>query len=382
MSLEEKRAYLSRIHGRYRRAGKEHKGLILDEFTAVCGYDRKYALRLLNRPFQQTRGKPGPKQEYGSEVLEPLKKIWLAAEQICSKRLKQAMPLWLKHCPEVDDVLEKKLVKLSPATIDRLLKPFRSQGQRRRWPIKPGSLLKREIPIRTSNQDIETVGYLEADTVAHGGGSMAGDFIWSVTFTDIISGWTEVRAVWNRSAASILEHVRGLEEELAFGLLGFDSDNGSEFINHGLQKYFTDRPKGVKWTRSRPYHKNDNAHVEQKNWTMVRQLFGYERMENPAAVELMNKLYREEWSLLQNFYSPSMKLKTSTRVGSRYKKTYDEAQTPYERLLARPKSELKEAQMKLLAEKFGASNPFKVKERIERGLRAVLNLNRKYKAAA
>jgi hypothetical protein len=230
-------------------------------------------------------------------VLAPLKVIWLACEQMCSKRLKVAVALWLPFYEQeygaLAEPVRQKLLRMSAATIDRLLKP-----ERARYPGKglcgtrPGGLLKHQIPIRTDNDDVDRPGYLEADTVAHCGNSLAGDFVWSVTFTDIYSQWTENRAVWNKGAQGVLQQVKEVEAGLAFELLGFDVDNGSEFLAFHLWRYLLDRPQPVPLTRSRPYRKNDQAHVEQKNWTHVRQLLGYQRLEQPELVPLINDLYR------------------------------------------------------------------------------------------
>lgn len=233
-------------------------------------------------------------------------------------------------------------------------------------------LLKHHIPIRTGNWDITRPGFIEADTVAHCGNSLAGDFIWSLVFTDIFSGWTQLRATWNKGAFGIQQQIIDLEKQTPFAIAGFDCDNGSEFLNYPLLEYFTQRKTPVAFTRSRPYHKNDNAHVEQKNWTHVRQLLGWDRLENPQLVERINDLYRKEWSAYQNFFCPSMKLVSKERVRSRYRKRYDAPQTPYERLLqsqgvsAEKKQELQAAYARL--------NPFALKKIIEEKLGKIFAL--------
>ena len=212
-------------------------------------------------------------------------------------------------------------------------------------------------------------GWFEADTVAHCGNSLAGDFIWSLTFTDIWSGWTEMRAVWNRGAEGVVAGITEMEQELAFPVLGFDSDNGSEFLNHHLWRYFARRRRPVKFTRSRPYHKNDNAHVEQKQWTHVRQLLGYDRLEDRRLVEPINALYTGPWSQFHNFFCPSVKLKTKERIGAKYRRRYDKPQTPYQRLVA-SRRVAKEAK-KTLREVYESLDPFELKERIEKGLKTI-----------
>lgn len=376
MSLQSKREYLGQIRLRYRRAGRLNKGRILDEYCLVCGYERKYAIKRLAADPQGVRRKPGRKARYNKELLLPaLKQVWLASDQMCSKRLRAALPKWLPHLPGLSTESKTHLLSLSPATIDRLLKPLRV-----RYPgkglagTKPGTLLKHHIPIRTGNWDIRQPGFIEADTVAHCGNSLAGDFVWSLVFTDIFSGWTQLRAVWNKGAAGIHEQIMDLEKQTPFTLKGFDCDNGSEFLNYPLLHYFTRRAEPVAFTRSRPYHKNDNAHVEQKNWTHVRQLLGWDRIENPQAVERINDLYRKEWSAYQNFFCPNMKLVSKTRARSRYIKRYDPPQTPYERLLQSPRLNAKNKHQ--LQATYTALNPFVLKKTIELKLKKIFALNR------
>jgi hypothetical protein len=248
------------------------------------------------------------------------------------------LPLWRPAYEQRHGVLpsevRRKLEAISAPTLDRLLAPYRMKVLKRRGGTKPGRLLRTQIPVRCETWDIDRPGYLEADTVDHGGDSTAGDFMRSITYTDIYSGWTEQAAIWNKSGARVLTQTRRIEAELPFPLLGFDSDNGGEFLNHALWRYFHRRGRPVHFTRSRAYRKNDNAHVEQKNWTKVRQLLGYARYDQPELVELVHDLYRNEWRLLQNFFQPIMKLKKKERHGSRVKKTYDRPQTPAQRLLA------------------------------------------------
>jgi len=379
MSPQAKWEYLEAIRGRYRSSGRRDKGLILDEFCAVCGYSRKYAVRLLSRGRPRRRNRPGPPRRYGPEVVTVLKRIWLAAEQMCSKRLKAALPLWLPHYERkygaLPEATRQRVLALSPATMDRLLKPIRAKSGRKGLSgTRPGTLLRQQIPIQTQPWDITQPGFLEADTVAHCGNSLAGSFIWSLTFTDIYSGWTENRAVWNKGSAGVLAQIQDIEEQLAFPLLGFDSDNGSEFLNHHLWRYFAQRPAPVAFTRSRPYRKNDNAHVEQKHWTHVRQLFGYDRFDRPQMLDPMNRLYAQEWSLLQNYFCPSMKLKSKERLGARYRRCYESPRTPYERLLAC--DQIAPQAKQRLQQTFASLDPFALKKGIERQLKIIFNLLR------
>lgn len=373
MGKHEKRAYLKQIKPRYKKASKAEKQPILDEFCAVCGYNRKYAIRVLNgRKSPKGAGQPGRKPTYDHDkILQPLKRIWLATDQMCSKKLTAAIPLWLPFYDEayepMENNIQQQLLKLSPATIDRLLKPTRLNAKAKGLSgTKPGSLLRNQIPIRTHAWDITQPGFMEADTVAHCGNSLVGDFVWSLTMTDYDCGWTECRATWNKGAHGVLEQIQCVENNLPFTLKGFDCDNGSEFLNHHLVRYFQDHPKGVHFTRSRPYKKNDNAHVEQKNWTHVRQLFGYDRFDKPLLVDLMNDLYRNEWSLLQNYFCPTMKLKDKQRINSKYKRQYHQPQTPYQRLMT--SEHINQEAKEKLKTRYLTLNPFTLQRQIQQKL--------------
>jgi hypothetical protein len=367
--------YLLAIWERYQRVGRRFKSKILDEFCAVCGYTRKYAIGLLSHKPQRRQRKPGPRRRYDGEVLAPLKAIWLAAEQLCSKRLKAALPLWLPFYEQergsLAEPVRKKLLQISPASIDRLLRKERARYRGKGLcGTRPGGMLKHQIPIRTDNDDVDRPGFLEVDTVAHCGNSLAGDFIWSITFTDIFCQWTENRATWNRGAGGVLGQTKDVELNLPFELLGFDVDNGSEFLCYHLWRYLLDRPRPVPLTRSRPYRKNDQAHVEQKNWTHVRQLLGYQRLEQPEKIPLMNDLYRT-WGLLHNFFCPSLKLLSKTRKGAKTIRKYSPPQTPYQRLMQ--SNHLTQEQKLKLKNQFQQLNPLQLKREIEQKLKLVFN---------
>ena len=375
MGRRSKNEYFRAIWDRYQRAGRRYKSKILDEFCAVCGYSRKYAIGLLGRKPGWRRKKPGPPRRYDGRVFESLKALWLASEQLCSKRLKAALPLWLPFYEAEHGALEesvrRKLLRISAATIDRLLKKERARYRGKGLcGTRPGGLLKHQIPIRTDNDDVDRPGFLEADTVAHCGNSLAGDFIWSLTFTDIFCQWTENRAIGNKGAHGVLQQVKDLEANLPFELLGFDVDNGSEFLTFHLWRYLLDRPRPVPLTRSRPYRKNDQAHVEQKNWTHGRQLLGYQRLEQPELVPLINELYRT-WGLLHNFFHPNLKLLSKTRKGSKTLRKYSPPQTPYQRLVQ--SEHLSPEQKQKLQSQFQQLNPLRLKEQIEQQLKMVFD---------
>jgi hypothetical protein len=325
---------------------------------------------LLNqRGKPKTRRRAGRKPIYASpELMIALKRIWFASDQMCSKKLR--LPFYERRYKALSQETQARLLSVSAATIDRLLKPVRvAHGRRGLGGTRPGSLLKNQIPIRTDFWDVSQPGFMEADTVAHCGNSLAGDFVWSLTMTDILTTWTENRATWNKGAQGVLAQIQDIEASLAFDLLGFDCDNGSEFLNYHLVRYFSDHPSIKAFTRSRPYKKNDNAHVEQKNWSHVRQLFGYDRFEDQTLVAMMNNLYANEWSQYQNHFCPSMKLVSKQRINSKYYKKYDSPQTPYHRVMASDHV-IEDAKIELEAV-HNRLNPFILKQAIERKLRSI-----------
>jgi transposase InsO family protein len=371
MSLSAKRESLARIHGRYQRAGRPHKQRILDEFCATCGYHRKAALRLLNRALATAPPKrSGPKLTYDpAEVLPVLKAIWLASDQLCSKLLRAALPEWLEHFERrsapLPEALRKKLLAISPAQIDRLLRPARVQHPKKGLSAtRPGTLLRHQVPTRSGPPDTRRPGSVEADTVAHCDDSTEGDYVNSLTFTELFSGWTENRAVWNKSADAVLAQLQDLETQVPYEMKDFHTDNGGEFLNWALHRHLTGRAAKMPWTRSRAYRKNDNAHCEQKNWTHVRQLFGHERFRHPELVPWMNDLYANEWSRFTNHFKPTFKLLKREKKNGRTKRIYEKTpQTPYQRLLDSP--DIPEATKTKLQAEHAALDPFALKKSIE-----------------
>jgi len=386
MSLSAKRESLVRIHGRYQRAGRPHKTRILDEFCATCGYHRKAALRLLNRPLPVGPPKrSGPKVIYEpKELLPVLKAVWLASDQLCSKLLQAALPEWLEHherrCAPLPEAFRKKLLKISPAQIDRLLRSTRVQHPKKGLSAtRPGTLLRHAVPTRGGPPDTTRPGSVEADTVAHCDDSTEGDYVNSLTFTELFSGWTENRAVWNKSAEAVLMQLQQLEGQVPYVMKDFHTDNGGEFLNWALHRHLNGREVKLPWTRSRAYRKNDNAHCEQKNWTHVRQLFGHERFAHPELVPLMNDLYGREWSQFTNHFKPTFKLLKREKKGGRTVRVYEKKpQTPYQRLLGSP--EIAEATKLRLRAEHAALDPFELKKSIEIKLKKFFtelgNLNR------
>ena len=305
--------YAEAMRERYRLGSRVEKGRILDEFTTVTGYHRKSAIRLLSGQRRALRGKRiGRPRRYDDEVVEALKEVWETADRICGKRLEPFMGELVGKLQEWEELrvtteVVERLCGLSASTIDRLLRRYKDRGLRRPWSTtKPGSLLKASIPIRTFTEwNEDQPGFIEVDLVAHCGESTEGFYLTTLTGVDIATCWVECQAVWGKGQERVGGAVHEMSRSLPFPLLGLDSDNGSEFINHHLYSY-CDR-KGITFTRSRPYKKNDNAHVEQKNWSVVRRPVGYDRYSTKAALAQLHKVHRLA-SLYINFFQPVMKL--------------------------------------------------------------------------
>ena len=333
------REYVEAVRGRYLMAAKAEKSKILDELTQVIGYRRKAAIRLLRRQNKSSANrKRGRPRRYVPAVVGALKVAWEATDHLCSKRLQPFLPelvaILRNHgeggtlTAEIGD----QLCQISPSTIDRLLRPYRRVSERRPLSTtRPGSLLKNSIPIRTfADWKEHGPDFLEADLVAHCGESVEGFYLNTLSTVDVASGWSECRGVWGKGQIRVRAAVHRIRERLPFPMLGLDSDNGSEFINQHLYAYCRD--EGVTFTRSRSYKKNDSCHVEQRNWSVVRRLIGYDRYKSRAALEALNRVY-DLLRLYINFFQPVMKLKHKTRNGAKVYKIYDTAQTPYQRLL-------------------------------------------------
>jgi hypothetical protein len=336
MSARAKREYVAAIYERYRQAGRRDKGHILSEFCAVTGYHRKATIRLLNHP---APGAVRPRRQrplrYGVSTIEALRAIWTAAGYPWSVRLKALLPLWLpwaRRRLRLRPRTEEQLLRISARQIDRRLAPYRRELVKRLYGrTKPGTLLKHHIPLRTDRWDVSTPGFTEIDLVAHCGTLGDGEFVHSLNLTDIQTTWVETAAVLGRGQAGVQAALEELRQALPFRLCGIDSDNGSEFINQHLWDYC--QAHEIQFTRGRPYKKDDNAHIEQKNWTHVRKLLGYVRYDTPAAQAAMQALYRHELRLFQNLFLPSVKLLRKERVGSRVRRRYDAPRTPLERVL-------------------------------------------------
>lgn len=375
MSNKAKKEYLLEVRKRYFSSTKVEKQKILDEFCCTCLYNRKYAIRLINNLEKvKTKSKKSgrPKKYDHPLILEFIKSLWICSNLACSKRLKAMIPLWLPFYDKHLSVeIKSLLLEISPATIDRLLHKIKRKYKKLGLSTtKPGSLLKKQVPIKTNQWDEFRPGFFEADTVAHCGGSLSGSFIYSVNLTDIATGWIQTRAVWGKGQSGVFEALKTIQSSLPFKILGFDSDNGNEFLNNYLVAYFTKHK--VQFTRSREYHKNDNAHIEQKNWTHIRQYLGYHRFDNPQILPLLNKLYCNEWHLFFNFFVPSAKLISKHREGSTTIKKHDSPKTPFQRLV--DSREIKSNVKKQLYSVYNSLNPFFLQNSIKEQIVNILKL--------
>jgi len=368
---------LRAIYERYRKARKREKKVILSEFCANAGYNRKYAIRLLNGP-RPERCKSEPRRgrgvSYSQEVVTLLTAVWEAAGYPWSVRLKALLPLWMpwirKHYRVRPDI-ERQLLRMSARQMDRRLKAQKTQRRRRLYGrTKPGYLLKHHIPVKTDRWDVTTPGFTEVDLVSHSGNSASGEFAHTLNVTDIHSTWTESRAVLGRGETAVQRALNEIAGVLPFALLGVDSDNGSEFINWHLKSWC--ERKQIQLTRGRPYKKDDNAYIEQKNWTHVRKLLGWDRYDTHEAVEAINNLYCNELRLWLNLYLPSVKLVKKVRVGSKVRRVYDGPRTPFERVKACPQADRE--RVARLEELRKNLDPFQLGKIIERKLARISRL--------
>jgi len=384
MTTPSKHELTREVLPRYLQATKAEKTQILNEFRVNTGYHRKYAIQKL-RDFQrrtpaerENRPRKGRKTTYGPDCLPPLKAIWEFLEYPCGERLQ---PYLAEILPKLEAAgflhvgpdVRKKLLAMSARTMDRLLKNVRKVRRRRiQATTKPGTLLQHEIPVRHEPWPAETVpGYLELDLVAHCGETNAGDDVSTLTVTDIATGWTEHGAVLGKSQRHTIQMLEEIAARLPFPLCGIDPDNDGQFINWHLKGWCDAR--GIQFTRSRAYKKNDNAHVEQKNWSTVRQVLGYKRFDAPEELRLIQALYAGPLRDWQNFFQPTLKLKEKVRVGARLIKRHDRAQTPYQRVLASP--HVSEERKEPLRQSYAQLNPVSVKRETGAILKRLFSLH-------
>lgn len=382
LTMKQRQAVTAVTVQRYRNGSKKVKQQILDEFCETTGYSRGYARFVLRNHGRQVwlRGKKvvvGDARQrqqrlkskyYDEQVVEALIKLWQLLNYLCGKRLVAIMPELIAKLEQFGELrltplTKEKLLRISAASIDRLLQPERRKQQlRRRSHTKPGTLLKHQIPIRTfAEWDEAQPGFAEIDLVAHDGGLALGDYCQTLDLTDICTGWTETEAVPNKAQVWVFEAIQTIRARLPFPLLGLDSDNGSEFVNKELLRYC--QKERITFTRARPYRKNDNCYVEQKNYSVVRQTVGYQRFDTAAELMVLKQLYAT-LRLYTNFFQPTMKLKSKERFGSRVKKSYYAPQTPYQRVLAC--AEVTVADKKKLQRQYQSLNPAALKRQLDK----------------
>jgi hypothetical protein len=381
MSLKSKRELLEVVRPRYLKARKAEKQKILDEFASATGYHRKHAIRVFKNKVQvqnRLKGKTKTyKTIYRGDVVDALEQIWEICGQICSKRLQPYLPEAIKvleRCKEMELSKDTKelLLKISSASIDRCLRPVRLKPSHGLSTTKPGSLLKNLIPVQTFTAwDAERPGFLEIDLVAHCGNTVEGQFLNTLTCTDLCTGWTDVTGILHRSQEAVSTAIQLMRQRLPFPLLGLDSDNGGEFINELLYRYCLNEK--ITFTRSRPYQKNDQAHVEQKNWSVVRHTVGYDRWETEQELALLDSIY-QDLRLYINFFQPSLKLIAKERIGNQTLKRYDTAKTPYQRVLERRDISM-EAKARLI-NLYVQLNPAELRRRIDQKTAKLLKMSR------
>jgi hypothetical protein len=380
LSMTERRAVTKQMTKRYAKASRSDKGTMLDELCELTGWSRRHARRALTAATDEPvspAAVPRPRT-YGTEVLEPLTIVWATLNGPAGKRLAPFMAEIVEVLERtgeltVSDEVRSKLTRISASTIDRMLAPERARLKMKgRSGTKPGSILRRQIPIRTfADWDEARAGFCEVDLVAHDGGNPVGEFCQSLNLTCVATGWTETRALRNKAQRWCLEALKDIQGTLPFPLLGIDSDNGAEFINAQLFAFCAEQQ--ITFTRSRPYRKNDNCFIEQKNWPVVRQQVGYLRYDTPAELAALDELYTH-LRLYVNFFQPQMKLVSKTRAGAKVMKRYDEAATPYRRVLAAP--EVSTEAKRALTTTYRGLNPVELKRSIGSLQDRLVELNR------
>jgi len=371
MSYQSKKELIKKSKGRYLKSNRQEKKGILDKLCKNTEMNRKYLISLLSAKKDLNYVNPINKKRretYDARVIYYLKKIWKIFDYPCGQRLEPMLPEYIEILERFKEIIfseknKEKLLRIKSATIDRRLKRCKDEKAKKIFSTtKPGSLLKKQIPIKTSSWDEKRIGFGELDTVAHCGDSASGEFINSLNYTDIASQWTESEALMGKAQMRIKQALDNIEEHLPFKLKGIDPDNGSEFINWQLYHHCLE--KKIEFTRGRPYKKNDNAHIEQKNWTHIRKLTGYKRLDQPSQLKKLNSLYGHEWRLYKNFFIPNKKLISKKRINSKIVKKYDIPKTPYQRLLEN--KEVSPLKKKELKEIYAKLNPAELKRTIDK----------------
>ena len=364
---------------RYLKADKRGKGKILDEFCVNTGYNRNYATQIFGAKYDYGRvvreGRKARKKIYGADVMTVIVKVWETLNYPCGVRLQPNLlttlePMLRFKEIDVSEKVRRQLGKISARTIDRRLGKEREirKLDRHRGTTKRGAMLKSSIPIRLTNWDTSKVGFMEMDTVAHNGGNPAGVFIYTLDMVDICFGWSEQYAIMGKGEIGVINAVDAIRAGLPFNLSGLDSDSGGEFINWHMVRYC--QKEKLFFTRSRPDHKNDNAYVEQKNNTHIRQWLGYGRYDTPQQLTAINDLYRNELWLYNNFFLPVMKIKFKEKINNSIcRKKHDEAKTPYHRLMA--SNQIADEQKRKLRDLYLTLNPVQLKKTIDEKIKKI-----------
>jgi len=379
--------YAKAVAKRYLKAkNRKEKGKMLDEFCATAGYSRKHGIRKLNHiNFHDPPTERKREKLYSVQADALLMQLWEAYGCICGERLQPFLAEGLsvlERCGHIDepDEVRQEVLAMSIATVKRRIADHQHRFGKGKGlsATKPGSLLKKQIPIKTKQWDESKAGFGEIDLVAHCGGSLLGDLIYTLQFVCIKTTWTERRAVMGKGQQGVFEAIKTIRRKLPFSLLGLDSDNGSEFINHQLWKYCDEN--NIEFTRSRPYMKKDNAHIEQKNWPLVRKILGYDRFDTQFQLDLINDLYDNELRLYLNFFQPTMKLKEKVRVGAKYKRKYDIPKTPYQRVLEC--EEIPKEKKEKLKKVYVRLDPVNLKRDIDRKVARIIKTGRASESSA
>lgn len=374
MTLEFKSAYIRAIRERYHRSSKKEKSAILDELCKVAGYHRKYAIEILSKGHKSGKKLSGRTRQYSEQSIKHLKRLWHIMGRICSKKMKAAFPIWLNYYEheQFNDEIKTELMCMSAATIDRYLKSYKAQfARRKRTGTKSNKRFSNIIPIKDLESSVKTPGHFQADTVAHCGNSLSGTFIWTLTVTCEHSGWTMNRAIFGKYGDEVTSAMYGILRDTPFKVHSMNTDSGTEFINDKLKSML--ESKQIEFTRSRPYRKNDNCYVEQKNFTHVREVFGYERYDQIELVYEMNHIYRNYFNDLYNFFIPQLKCVEVKRVGAKYVRKYDSPKSPYQRLLE--SDHLSNFEKQELRNKFNTINPIKLRKELNDQIKRFNRLN-------
>ena len=365
MTLSAKREYVIQMRSIHKNANrKKEKSRLIEQVSQTLACHRKHAIRLMRKPApEMIRRLRDP--VYPNRLVRILEEVWIAAQRPWSVRLKALLPLWLPHIKQqwpLSSMEERLLLAMSAATMDRRLGPYKTRLKRKVYgKTRPGRWLRQAIPIQTASWNVPEPGWQESDTVSHSGPNAFGTFAYSFNQVDLFSGWVESVSILGKSAENIVAGAEVMRQAMPFEQKGVDTDNGDEFINYPMARYCKEH--GIQRFRSRPYKKDDQAHIEQKNSTHVRQLIGWDRYDTEEAVAAMNDLYRNEWRLLANIFLPSVKLSNKIRIGSRIKRVYGEAQTPLDRLRASGLGDRKK--IEALYEQRKTLNPFELSKTVE-----------------